>query len=255
MSPERPSSPSDPVDLPPIPPPPAPPPGPTRLGRRIAAYFFGGIIFLAGLAASFRYFIAPAVGIHVVYMPSESMEPTIMGHKEGMSSTGVMYPSEVHDRVLINTRAYRSEPPHSGDIIAFLAPKEADMGALEEHRPPVENELLKRIVAVGGQTVEIRAAGQGTAKLYLNGKPVDESGIHFLEPMQDIDMYGSTFAVPGAPFAVNKPFLLKPDEVFVLGDNRNHSNDSRFWGPLKVSRIIGKATAIVAPMDRARDLP
>ena len=53
---------------------------------------------------------------------------------------------------------------------------------------------------------------------------------------------------------MGKPLKLGPNELFVMGDNRNDSNDSRFWGPLERPRVIGKASVIFFPLSRIRML-
>jgi signal peptidase I len=68
------------------------------------------------------------------------------------------------------------------------------------------------------------------------------------EEMRDVSQINSD-----ARFGVtDSPVTLKPDELFLMGDNRNHSNDSRFWGPLKRDRVIGKAMFIFWPFSRIR---
>ena len=203
------------------------------------------------IAGVLVFMIIRPVFVQAFFIPSESMEPTLMGHRAGAGSVGT-YTDEVHDHIFVNKLIYRFRDPKPGDIIVFRAPGQADMGAKEEGRPPQENVLIKRLIAVGGQTIEVRPDDTGHAHVYVDGKPVDESYIHFLQPMDDIGNMGNTFSVEGAPFAVHKPLVLKSDELFVMGDNRNHSNDSRYWGPLKRDRVIGKAMFIFWPLNRIR---
>jgi signal peptidase I len=190
--------------------------------------------------------------LQAFFIPSESMEPTLAGHRAGYQvGTGITYPDSVNDHIFVNKLLYRFSDPKPGDIIVFRAPKEADQTSQDQGRAQQENVLIKRLIAVGGQTIEVKATENGQAQVYVNGKPRDESGIKFLEPMQDVGQ-SAMFTVSGAPFAVNRPLTLKPDELFVMGDNRNHSNDSRFWGPLKRDRVIGKASFIFWPLNRIR---
>jgi signal peptidase I len=177
--------------------------------------------------------------LQAFYIPSESMERTLMGHNQGYSQTGKQYDDTIHDHIFVNKLTYRFGGPSPGDIIVFKAPKEADM----EHNQTIENVLIKRLIAVGGDTVEVKQDEKGTWRVYRNNQPLTEPYIN--EDMTDMRM-------GGAQFAVNGPLKLAPDELFVMGDNRNHSNDSRFWGPLKRDRVIGKASFIFWPLGRIR---
>jgi signal peptidase I len=191
--------------------------------------------------------------LQAFFIPSESMEPTLAGHRAGYQpTTNITYDSTINDHIFVNKLIYRFSDPKPGDIIVFRAPKEADQMSREEGRPQLENVLIKRLVAVGGQKIEVRGDDDGNAKVYVNDKPVNESQIKFLEPMKDMGQMGMDSRVPGAPFGINRPLVLKKDELFVMGDNRNHSNDSRFWGPLKRDRVIGKASFIFWPLSRIR---
>jgi signal peptidase I len=101
--------------------------------------------------------------------------------------------------------------PRVGDVIVFIYPKERD------------KDFVKRIVAVAGQTVEVH----GTT-LTVDGVAIDDPHAHYVKP-QHLD-YG--------------PFTVPPDHVFVMGDNRDESYDSRFWGPVPVGDIKGLAMVI-----------
>ncbi len=190
--------------------------------------------------------------LQAFFIPSESMEPTLMGHTVGETILGQKHNDEVHDHIFVNKLVYRYSDPKPGDIIVFRAPAQADISAGETGRPPQENVLIKRLIAVGGQTVEVKPDEKGVVRVFVDGKPRDESGISFLEEMQDVSQSAGASNIPGAPFGADRELKLKPDELFVMGDNRNHSNDSRFWGPLKRDRVIGKAMFIFWPLNRIR---
>ena len=160
-----------------------------------------------------------------------------MGHDSGMSFSGVTYKDTVHDTILVNRLVYWRHEPKRGDIIVFTAPKKADF----EHGHTVENILTKRVIGAPGDTIEIKGG-----KVWRNGKPLDEPYIK--EPMEDPQPLSATYGV-------DRPLKLGQNEYYVLGDNRNHSNDSRFWGVVTRNRIIGKVTAIIAPYERQRSFP
>ncbi len=121
------------------------------------------------------------------------------------------------DRVLVNRLAYRFHPPQRGDIVVF--------------RPPGQNgsdPFIKRVVAVDGDTIAISGG-----VLWLNGEPQDEPYL------KERPMYGE---LPET--------RIPPGFVWLMGDNRNNSGDSRVFGPVPVKSIIGKAFAIYWPLRR-----
>jgi len=184
--------------------------------------------------------------LQAFFIPSESMEPTLMGHTAGLSQTGDTYPNTIHDHIFVNKLVYRYSDPQPGDIIVFRAEKKAD----REHGEQVENVLIKRLIAVGPAKVETKEG-----KVWVNDKPLNEpvanpdgtcSGPTYCikEPMRSPPDTPDLFLRDG------EPRFLKPGELFVMGDNRNNSNDSRFWGPLPRNRVIGKAVFVFWPLNR-----
>jgi signal peptidase I len=124
---------------------------------------------------------------------------------------------EVGDRIFVNRFIYRFIEPERGDIVVF--------GSLE-----TDDELIKRVVAVPGDRVRVR-----NGKLRVNGDFPDEP---FAVPMAFPD--GSDFG----------PTRVPKGEVFVMGDNRPNSHDSRFYGPVPIEDIEGKAFFMYWPLSR-----
>lgn len=124
-----------------------------------------------------------------------------------------------HDRVLVNKFIYRFRAPYRGDVIVLRYP-----------RDPGRN-YIKRIVAVPGDLVEIK-----NGHLLINGRQVEE------------------FYLNGAPSGDYGPETVPADSFFVLGDNRNNSEDSRAFGFLKREQVIGRAVLIYWPPNRVRAL-
>jgi signal peptidase I len=157
------------------------------------------------------------------YIPSESMVPTL----------------EDDDRILVNKLVYRYENPQRGDIVVFKAPMEATHGQ--------DKDFIKRLIGFPGDILRIKVLGTDPQNglpygdLVRNGKVLDEQ---YLEEPHHVE------CLPAARINLVKPYKVPPGTVFMMGDNRNNSDDSRFWGALDRSRIIGKAEWRFWPMNR-----
>ena len=167
--------------------------GPVRFVLELIA-----IAIAAGLIA---YFVQLLL-VKPFEIPSGSMENTL----------------KIGDRVLVNRLAYRFGSPSRGDVIVFKSPQNLD------------EDLIKRVVAVGGDTVEIRSGN-----LLVDGQIQVEPYIK--EPMRTTN-FG--------------PVRVPDGNLFVMGDNRNDSFDSRMWNPhwLPVENVVGKAFMIYWPLNR-----
>jgi signal peptidase I len=168
--------------------------------------------------------------IQAFFIPSRSMEPTL----------------DVGDRVVVNRMAYRLGDPAHGQVAVFLRPTEtrqaASGGPLEWVRravaqglggtPPGNEDLIKRIVGVPGDLVQ----GRG-GKLWRNGRPVVEP---YLPPNTVTSDFG--------------PVRVQPDHYWMMGDNREDSADSRYFGQVPRSALVGRAIVKVWPLQHVGEL-
>jgi signal peptidase I len=195
------------------------------------------------------------------YIPSESMEKTLHG------CTGC-----AGDRILVNKPIYHLRDPHPGDIVVFKAPEGWDnepiavgpsnpvlkalhwAGQLVGVVPPNENDLVKRVIATGGQTVK----GNPDGSVEVASSP--QGPFHKLVEPYVFQSHNVTGAE-----ATFGPVTIPKGRLWVMGDNRSVSADSRYHfltddkgnvepSTVPVSSVIGKATLIVWPPSRWRTL-
>ncbi|HEY8464894.1 MAG TPA: signal peptidase I [Bacillota bacterium] len=126
---------------------------------------------------------------------------------------------EVQDRFLSNKTAYWFKKPQRYDIIIFSPP--AELGSKED--------FVKRVIGLPGETIRVH-----NGVVYINDRPLSEP---YITPDR-------------APVAEFDPFVIPEGNLFVMGDNRNNSQDSRYWGPLPIENIKGKAWWRFWPLNR-----
>lgn len=186
--------------------------------------------------------------LQAFFIPSQSMEPTLLGHDAGRSVTGEEYNDTVHDHIFVNKLVYRYSKPQHGDVIVFRAPAYADIEHRDNPQAQVENILIKRLIGVPGDKLVVKEDG-----VYRNGEKLNEPVFKPGEPQSapySIKEKMSLARTATATHAQGEELTLGPNQYFVMGDNRNNSNDSRFWGPLEGDRVIGKAMFIFLPLNR-----
>ncbi|MCR4667679.1 MAG: signal peptidase I [Desulfovibrio sp.] len=159
------------------------------------------------LALIIRTFIVQAFKI-----PSESMLETLLVGDQLLASKfayGIKIP-------FTHKYIYRGDDPKRGDVIIFEYPEDPD------------TDFIKRVIGLPGDVIEVR-----DKQLYRNGEAVQESYIHFTEP-ETIRARRDNFG----------PITVPPNHYFVMGDNRDNSHDSRFWGCITRESIRAKAWRI-----------
>jgi signal peptidase I len=148
------------------------------------------------------------------YIPSESMLPTL----------------EIGDRLIVEKLSYYTRQPQRGDIIVFAPPPQLQQqGYLEDQA------FIKRVIGLPGDTIEVK-----NGRVYI-----EASGEKFHQQELLIEPY-----IAEPPNYAMSPMVVPSDRVFVMGDNRNNSNDSHVWGFLPRANIIGHACFRFWPLER-----
>ncbi len=183
--------------------------------KRFVKEYLEPIVIAVLIALFIRAFIVQAFKI-----PSSSMEPTLL----------------VGDHLLVNKfiygiripytdiKLFQYKKPGRGDIIVFIFPKDRS------------KDFIKRVIGTEGEKVMIVHN-----KIFINDKLIDDPWGHFTMPRTSIEDYG--------------PVRVPENSLFVMGDNRDNSQDSRFWGFVKLNEVKGKAFIIYFSWDSiAQDL-
>ncbi len=158
------------------------------------------------------------------YIPSPSMVPTL----------------KVNDRILVNKMSYRLHAVHRGDIVVFSAPP--------GERTENIKDLVKRVIGLPGETVEAR-----NNHVYIT-EAGQTTGHELLEPyVQTTAECPSDTQSPVAGRSLTKK-VIPAGYYWVMGDNRCASEDSRAFGPIKKSAIIGRAFVRIWPLTRIKFL-
>lgn len=190
-------------------------------------------------------------------IPSESMEPTLHG------CAGC-----VPDRIFVNKLAYgEGESPTPGDVVVFVGTDSWNTSYVSQRSDnrvirgiqnaasyiglvaPDENTLVKRVIATGGQTVRCQAGDPG---IMVDDKPLKEPYINS-PPVNPVNPSTGSDECGGEYFG---PVTVPQGNIWVMGDNRTNSLDSRghmgdeFQGTIPVDNVVGKVVAIVLPFDR-----
>jgi len=156
-------------------------------------------VLLVGLVRAFAF--------QIFWIPSSSMVPTL----------------GVYDRIVVQKAFFTWRDVREGDIVVFSHPP------LDHCGGPQEGDLVKRVIALPGQT--IYSSGNS---VYVNGQLLAEPYLPHDDPLG-----------PPVPDASSQhPYRVPPGEFYMLGDNRADSCDSRYWGPVKGSSIVGKVVLV-----------
>jgi signal peptidase I len=153
--------------------------------------------------------------VQTFFIPSGSMEPTL----------------QIGDRILVNKLSYHLHGVDRGDIVVFSRPPAENCGG------PEVNDLVKRVIGLPGDVLSVSGG-----YVYVDGKRLNESWLPASE--RGITVAGP----PGNDSNLARPYRVPADNYFVMGDNRADSCDSRYWGPVAKSLIVGKVEVRVWPI-------
>ena len=181
----------------------------TKDKKRLIKEYAEAIITALLLALIIRAYIIQAFKI-----PSGSMIPTLL----------------IGDHILVTKFIYGTKIPFSDkSFLVFKQPEKGDIIVFKYPEDP-KKDFIKRVVAAGGDTLEER-----NKSIYVNGKEVTEPYAY----------HGDSFVRPrGDPRDNFGPLIVPENKVFVMGDNRDQSFDSRYWGFVDIKAIKGKALII-----------
>ena len=172
----------------------------------------GVVVLAVVIAIVLRTFVVATFSI-----PSGSMEPTL----------------QIGDRIVVDKLSYHLHGVGRGDIVVFTTPPDEHCAG-----PPV-SDLVKRVIGLPGETISLSAG-----LVYIDGRVLPEPWL---------PAAARTATEPGPsmqPYSLHLPYRIPADDVYVMGDNRTFSCDSRYWGPIAKSTIVGKVDLRIWPLSR-----
>ncbi len=179
--------------------------------KSIVREYFESLVIAVVLALFIRTFVVQAFKI-----PTGSMEPNLLIGDHLLVNKFVFGPSRsALERGVLPVKDLRRR-----DVIVFKHPKDP------------ERDLIKRLIGLPGETLELRQK-----QVYINGARLDEPYAHFMDEP-------SALSIDLDPRVRYGPVTVPPGQFFVMGDNRDNSEDSRYWGFLPRENVKGKALVI-----------
>jgi signal peptidase I len=196
----------------------------TEFKKSTVREYFESIVVAVILALFIRTFVVQAFKI-----PTGSMEENLL----------------IGDHLLVNKFAFG--PTTSAVEKAVLPIGDIKRGDVLVFKFPVEPErdFIKRVIGLPGETVEVKER-----KIYINGAPVDDPHAHYLLPASSADYREVTSYDVRERYG---PVTVPPNHYFVMGDNRDNSQDSRYWGFLPRDLVKGRALVIYWSYESERD--
>ncbi len=186
-------------------------PDPERSNRWIVE-LLGVVVVAVVIAVLLRAFVVATYSI-----PSGSMEPTL----------------QIGDRIVVDKLSYHFHGVDRANIVVFSTPPNENCAG-----PPV-SDLVKRVIGLPGETISLSGG-----RVVINGHVLPEP---WLPPAT---RSATTTGPSAAPYALHRPYRIPSGDVYVMGDNRTQSCDSRYWGPIPESTIVGKVDLRIWPLSR-----
>jgi signal peptidase I len=184
--------------------------------KSTAREYLESIVIAVILALFIRTFVVQAFKI-----PTGSMENNLLIGDHLLVNKFVLGPTMWPiERALLPIGTIRRR-----DVLVFKYPEEPD------------RDFIKRVIGLPGETLEVREK-----KVYINGAPLDEPYAHYLTPAADESQYHEVTS-----FDVRErygPVMVPPNQYFMMGDNRDNSLDSRFWGPIPRENVFGRLSLL-----------
>jgi signal peptidase I len=184
--------------------------------KSVVREYFESIVIAVILALFIRTFVVQAFKI-----PTGSMEQNLL----------------IGDHLLVNKFIFGSaSSPFARALLPVADVKRRDVIVFKYPEEP-DRDFIKRVIGLPGETVELRQK-----RVYINGTPLDEPYVYFLQPPgTTTDLHETTSFDLRERYG---PVTVPPNQYFVMGDNRDNSQDSRYWGFLPRDYIKGKALLI-----------
>ncbi len=148
---------------------------------------------------------------------------TFIAEPRFIPSASMLPTLQLGDRLVVEKISYKLHPPERFDITVFRVPPQLQQDGYQS-----DQAFIKRVIGIPGDRIAIQKG-----KVYLNEQPLSESYVVEVPKIEDMPMR----TVPA-------------NQLFMMGDNRNNSNDSRYWGFLPLKNVIGKAVFKFFPIDR-----
>ena len=194
------------------------------------------IVFVVVMVIIIRFFVG-----EIRWIPSESMVPTFVKN----------------DRIVVERYSRFFTKPQRGDVMVFYPPSTK----LSRKPLPLLRRLtgikcndvayIKRVIGLPGDKLEIKFNEDNSAYVYINDKKIEED---YIQSIYEFSPCANEFLLNIATGSVANcgPHIIPEDHYFMMGDNRGHSSDSRYWGTITSRQFVGRAVAIFWPFKRAQ---
>jgi signal peptidase I len=188
--------------------------------KSVVREYFESIVIAVILALFIRTFVVQAFKI-----PTGSMEPNLLIGDHLLVNKFVFAPTlSGAERILLPMTDVRR-----GDVVVFKYPEDP------------ERDFIKRVIGLPGETIQLK-----DHRIHVNGQPIDEPYAHYMPRQDNPGLHETTSEDVRDQYG---PVVVPANAVFVMGDNRDNSQDSRYWGFLPKENIKGKALMIYWSFD------